>query len=190
MSFKAKHRKAKPKGEGRVLTPWARAAWPQLFQPRAFAENQDPKFSVVLLFDEENVDLTAMKKLVDQTAKAKWGDKIPKNLHRPFRDGSEEKEDVEGFEGMTFITASSKFKPNVVDANLEEVIETDEIYSGMYCRATVNCYAYDFMGKKGVSFGLQNVQKLADGDGIGGGGYSAEKDFDDDDGGDDEDLFS
>ena len=59
------------------------------------------------------------------------------------------------------------------------VIDPDDIYSGCICVASVTAFAYDQAGNKGVSFFLNSVLKLRDGDrlGGGGGGGSAESDF-------------
>ncbi len=105
-----------------------------------------------------------MKELLRKTAKAKWGNNLPKNLKLPFRDGEEKSQEC--FEGKVFINAQSKFAPGVYAASKAEIIDPAEIYGGCYVRATLTAYTWEFMGKKGVSFSIQNVQKLADGEGI------------------------
>ncbi len=65
---------------------------------------------------------------------------------------------------MTFVSAKSKSKPGIVDSDRETIIDQSEFYSGCFARATVSAYAYDYMGNKGVSFNLLNVQKLDDGE--------------------------
>ena len=59
-------------------------------------------------------------------------------------------------------------------------MEPEEIYSGCYVRASINAYAFNIQGNSGVSFGLNNIQKVRDGEPLGGGGSKAEDDFDDD----------
>ncbi len=68
-------------------------------------------------------------------------------------------------------------KPGLVDASLQAIIEPSEFYAGCYARATINAYAYDRNGNRGVAFGLRNIQKIKDGDSFG-GGSKAENDFD------------
>jgi hypothetical protein len=74
-----------------------------------------------------------------------------------------------------FITfkATEKYKPGVVDANVKDIIEPREFYSGCYARASVRAYVYDNKGNRGVGFGLNNVQKLRDGEPLGGSGGPA-----------------
>ncbi|MDM0258255.1 DUF2815 family protein, partial [Clostridioides difficile] len=55
-----------------------------------------------------------------------------------------------------------------------------EVYSGCYGRVSINFFPYNSAGNKGIGCGLQNVQKLADGEVLGGARASAEADFSDD----------
>jgi hypothetical protein len=52
----------------------------------------------------------------------------------------------------------------------------DEFYAGCFARATIRAFAYDKNGNKGVSFALQNVQKLKNGEPFG-SKRKAEDDF-------------
>lgn len=150
----------------KVITPEFRASFPQLFEAKSF-QNQDAKFSVVMLFDKKTTDLKAMKKAAANAAIEKWGAdkaKWPKNLRDPFRDG-EEKADMEGYKGCTFVSASSKAenRPGLVDENVERIMDKSKFYAGCYARAELIAFAYDVSGNRGISFSLQNVQKLRDG---------------------------
>jgi hypothetical protein len=160
----------------KVMTPEFRVSFPSIFKARAFAEGMEPKFSLVMLFDKKT-DLSALKKLAAEAVAEKWPDKAkrPKNLKNPFRDGSE-RSDTDGYEGCIFVAASSKQKPGIVDANVQPIISEEDFYAGCYARATVTCYAYSQMGNNGVAFGLQNVQKLRDGNPFS-GKSKAEDDF-------------
>ena len=172
------------------MTPEFRVSFAHVFEPHAFSEGDTAKYSVVMLFDE-NENLDAMKKLAAATVKEKWPKGKPANLRNPFRKGSE-KPNLDGYEGTIFVTASSKMQPGVVDKEVQPIIDTNEFYSGCYARATVTCYAYGGPGTKftpGVAFGLQNVQKLRDGDTFS-GRSKAEDDFDVFDTGDDATEFS
>jgi hypothetical protein len=62
---------------------------------------------------------------------------------------------------------------------LQDIIANDEteVYSGAWYRAQVRAFAYENAGNKGVSFGLQNVQKLRDDDPLGSGRIPASKAF-------------
>ena len=92
---------------------------------------------------------------------------MPAKLRSPFLNQGDY--EYEGYEdGAVLIRASSKLKPGVVDATVQPVIDESEIYPGCYARATIRAYAYDVSGNRGVAFGLQNLQKLRDGDPLGG----------------------
>lgn len=146
----------------RVITPEFRVSFPQVFTPKAF-EDQEPKYSVVMLFDKKT-DLASLKKAAFNAAVEKWGskEKFPKNLRMPFRDGSE-RSDTPGYEGTIFISASSKNQPGLVNGKREAILDQKDFYAGCYARAELIAFAYVKAGNKGVSFSLQNVQKLRDG---------------------------
>jgi hypothetical protein len=152
----------------KVMTPAFRVSYPSVFKPTAF-EGQEPKFSVVMLFPKET-DLSALKAAAKAAVEEKWPDvnKRPKDLRNPFRDGDSEKGDVAGYEGMIFVTAKSKTKPGLVDQNVMPIIEEGLFYAGCWARASVVAYAYDKAGNRGVSFSLQNLQKMRDDDAFSG----------------------
>jgi hypothetical protein len=106
-------------------------------------------------------------------AKAKWGDKaVPmikdRMLRMPFRRG-EEKSDYEGYgPGIVFINATTKQRPGVVNGQVQKILDPGEVYAGCYVYAEINPFTYDTKGNKGVSFGLNNIQKCANGESIGG----------------------
>jgi hypothetical protein len=165
----------------RFKTPVFRLSYPHIDKPSDY-DPENPKYGVTMLFDEGLVSLSAFKKLVKLVAKEKWGAKVPKKLSLPFRDG-EEKEDTDGYgEGIIFSSARSSDAPGVCDLQFAPT----EVKAGDYCRATVNVFAYDNK-KKGVAFGLQNVQLICEGEAFGAERPDAEDDFDDLDI-DDEDL--
>jgi hypothetical protein len=168
---------AKPKvvDPCKILTGEFRVSFPHVFEARAAAEGQTPKFSVVLLFPKAT-DLSALKAACQAAVKAKWGDKPPKGLRSPFRDGDEK--DLDGYAGMIYVQASAQDRPGLVDANVQPIglDRKEEFYAGCYARATIRAFAYDKNGNKGVSFALQNVQKLKDGEPFG-SKRKAEDDF-------------
>lgn len=153
---------SKTKLDTRCTTPEFRVSFPTLKTPKAAFENQDPSYSVQMLFPKSS-DLTALKKIVGQVIRAKWGEdktKWPKNLKTPFKDGNEK--NLENYKDMTVVEARSKMKPGLVDKKLNEILDASEVYAGCWARATVTVYAYDKAVNKGVAIGLQNVQKLRD----------------------------
>lgn len=152
----------------KCVTSEFRLSFPALIKPRAF-EDQEPKYSLTMLFPK-SADLSKLKKAAFNAATEKWGprEKWPKNLRMPFRDGDSDRSETEGYAGHFFVAASSKNQPGIVGPTLQPILNEREIYAGCYCRAEVIAFAYDKAGNKGVSFSLQNVQKLRDGDSFSG----------------------
>ena len=122
--------------------------------------------------------------------KAKIADKngkIPSTLKVPLRDGDEERSDDPAYEGMWFINANSTRKPSIVDKDLNPIMSQDEFYSGCYGRASINFYAFNVQSK-GIAAGLNNLQKLEDGEMLA-GGSTADEDFGGDNAWDDDELM-
>lgn len=162
-----------------VMTPEFRVSFPAVFKPKRQKGDatSEPKYGLTMLFPK-GADLSKLKAAAQEVVKEKWGDKPPKNLRSPFRDQGEK--EYEGYEeGAVFVSASSKQKPGLVDRQRQDIIDETEFYPGCYARATVRAFAYDNNGNKGVAFGLNNVQKLRDGDPLG-GRTRAQDDFADD----------
>nr|WP_313795247.1 DUF2815 family protein [Clostridium botulinum] len=172
--------KAKRTGT-KITTGKVRLSYAHIFEPHAMNESQEAKYSVSVIIPKTDTEtLKAIKEATDQAKKdgaGKWGNKIPANLKTPLRDGDVEREDDEAYAGCYFLNASSKNKPGVVDANVQPVLDATEVYSGCYARLTLNFYAYNASGNKGVAAGLGNIQKLEDGEPLG-GFTRAEDDFD------------
>jgi hypothetical protein len=171
----------------KVITGKVRFSYAHVFEPSAISEGDDKKYSVSILIPKKDLEtLAKIKKAVEaakQEGKGKWNGKIPPVLKLPLRDGDAERPDDEAYEGMMFLNASSKNKPGIVDENTDPVMSKDDFYSGCFGRASVNFYAFNVSGNKGIAVGLNNLQKLEDGDRLS-GGPSAADDF-----GSDEDLL-
>lgn len=179
--------------EDYIITPVARLAFEHLFEKdmREINGQKVDKYTATLLFPKD-ADLSPLKKLAKRARDAKWPDPDmrPKNLKTPFRDGDvdgrgEDGKPWEGFEGHIFIRVSSKYKPGIVDQKVRPVLDPEKVYSGCYVRAQVHAYVFSNMGNHGVSFGLDNVQFVKDGERLG-GGVPPEKAFDAVSGGEDD----
>ncbi|WP_233120646.1 DUF2815 family protein, partial [Boudabousia liubingyangii] len=96
-------------------------------------------------------------------------------LKLPLRDGDIERDD-DAYQGAMFVNANSTTQPGIVDANVQPIIERSEMYSGVYARVTLSFYAFNTNGNKGVACGLRNIQKIRDGEPLG-GRVSAESEF-------------
>ena len=167
----------------KVITGKVRFSYVNIFRSRSFREGQDAKYSICLLIPKEDKktlhDITkAMDEAVQEGISSKWGGKKPKSLRLPLRDGDDERADeAPEYEGMMFLNANSTQKPGIVDKDLNEILDPDEVYSGCWGRASINFFPYDSNGNRGVGVGLNNIQKLKDGDHLGSARASAEADF-------------
>ena len=158
----------------KVVTGKVRLSYAHLFEPHASFENQQPKYSVVILVpktDKETIrKIKAAQKVALENGKnTKFNGSIPKNWKNTFRDGDEEM-DLEKnpeYEGMMFMTVSNSQKPGIVDRDVQPILDPTEVYSGCYARVSINAFPFSASGNKGVSFGLNHVQKLADGEPFG-----------------------
>lgn len=179
----------------KVITGEVRLSYVHVFEPHAVEAGQEEKYSVSVLIPKSDKKTLKKIKAAVEAAKVagqgKWGGKVPAKLKTPLRDGDEERPDQEEYAGHYFLNASSKTKPGVVDASVQPILDSTEIYSGCYGRVSLNFYPFNVSGNKGIACGLNNVQKLRDGDYLG-GRSRAEDDFDAvdiDDGGEDDDFL-
>jgi hypothetical protein len=163
----------------KVVTGKVRLSYVNVFEPRAGMNGGDPKYSVcVLIPKSDTATVNKVKAAIEaakEAGKATWGGKVPPGVKVPLRDGDTERDSAE-YKGHWFINANSKQQPGVVDAQLNPIMSKGEVYSGVYGRVSLNFYAYSQSGNKGVGAGLQNVQKLADGEPLS-GRSRAEDDF-------------
>ena len=171
----------------KVVTGPVRLSYAHLFEPYAQQEDQTPKYSVQLLVpktDKETIaKIEQTQKNALENGKNKFpGGKIPKNWKNTFRDADEEQDTEEKPElaGMMFMTISSNTKPGIVDKYLRPITKEeggeDEVYSGCYARVSMNAAAFSVSGNNGVSFYVNNVMKVEDGERLG-GKSSANDDF-------------
>lgn len=167
----------------KVITGKVRFSYAHVFEPHAMEEGQKKKYSVCLLIPKTSTKMVAKIKAAIKAAyedgKTKFGGKLPSNWKNPLRDGDTEREDLPEYEGMYFINATGNRRPGIVDEDREAITDEEDFYSGCYGRASINFYAFNVSGNKGVAAGLNNLQKLEDGERFS-GGASAEDDFDDD----------
>lgn len=159
-------------------TPKFRVSYPSVFKPRKNDLNGKDEYSVQALFAPgENLD--KLKEAAKAACEKKWGKdatKWPPNLRSPFRDQADrakknEKGDMvlpEGYvAGAKYLNLKSERKPGVVDGQVQPILDQTHFYAGCYAIAVVEAYAYDQKGNRGVSFGLQHLQKVADGEPFG-----------------------
>ena len=166
-----------PKKEiAQIITPVFRVSFPQVFQPKAAPGSDKEKYSVVMIF-KAGEDLGKLKGLLKKCVAEKYPNgEIPAGFTTPLKDGNEKTYD--GYKDTIYATASSMQQPGVIDETKKVILEPRDFYSGCYAIATVTAYCWSYMGKHGVSLGLQNLMKMNDGEPLT-GGSSAEADFED-----------
>lgn len=157
-----------------VITPKALLSYPHLDVPqKGKAATDKSKYSATLVF-APGEDLKALQAAVLAAGEEKWPGKFAEMVRVqavriPFRKDAEAK----GYApGSIFINVRSEQKPGVVflhagEDNKPALVPDDKIkevmYPGSFVRAQIRAFPYDSNGNKGVSFALNNVQKLGDG---------------------------
>ena len=167
----------------KVVTGKCRLSYEHIFEPSSIDGTSPAKYSACIIIRKD--DTVTLKKLeqaeaaaIQEGIKSKWKGKRPPKLKTPLRDGDVDREGDEAFAGCWFINANANRQPGIVDLALNPIIDREEVYSGCYCRFSVNLYPFSTNGNNGVAVGLNNVQKVADGERLA-GGSRAEDDFGD-----------
>ena len=168
-----------------VKTRWSYA---NVWEPKSI-NGGAPKYSVSLIIPKSDTKtVTAVKNAIqaaydERQSKLKGNSKsVPalSAIKNPLRDGDAERPDDEAYKDSYFINANSATAPGIVDATRQPIRERSEVYSGVYGRASINFYAFNNNGNKGIACGLNNLQKISDGEPLG-GKTRAEDDFADED---------
>lgn len=164
----------------KVVIP-CRISFANIWEPKAI-NGGDVKYSVSCLIPKSDKKTLARIQKAVEAAKEdgktrKWSGKIPPNLKLPLRDGDIDRPDDENYEDCYFLNASSKDAPQVVDRKVNPVLDPMMVYSGCYCNVSVNFYAFNANGNRGVAAGLGNIQFVRDGERLS-GKASADADFD------------
>lgn len=167
-----------------MVTGKCRLSYSHIWDPASLDGVSDPKYSACIIIpksDKETLEKInkAVKAATDEGVNSKWKGKKPASLKLPLRDGDAERPEDPAFANSYFMNASTKVAPGVVDINRQTILDTAEVYSGCFCRFSINFYPFAAAGNNGVACGLRHVQKIADGTPLG-GGSRAEDDFDDD----------
>jgi hypothetical protein len=164
--------------ETKVVVP-GRLSYVNVWEPKSI-NGSDPKYSVSIIIPKtDKKTVNSIMKAVEaakQEGAVKFGGKIPANLKTPLRDGDIDRPDDPNYEGCYFINANSKDAPQVVDGKVQPILDRSEVYSGCYGKVSLNLYAFNVNGNRGIAAGLGNVQKLKDGEPLG-GKSRAEDDF-------------
>ena len=164
-----------------VKTRWSYA---NVWEPKSI-NGGAPKYSVSLIIPKSDTKTVTAVKNAIQAAYDEGQSKLKGNsksvpalsaIKNPLRDGDAERPDDEAYKDSYFINANSATAPGIVDAARQPILERSEVYSGVYGRASINFYAFNSNGNKGIACGLNNLQKISDGEPLG-GKTRAEDDF-------------
>lgn len=168
----------------KVITGLCRFSYLNCWEPKAM-EGGKPLFSVSLIIPKGDAatvgKIRAAIEAAYEEGKGKLrgsGKTVPElsALKVPLRDGDAERPDDAAYAGAYFVNANSQAAPGIVDANRQPIIERSEMYSGVYGRASLSFYAFNRNGNRGIACGLNNLQKIRDGEPLG-SRARAEEDF-------------
>ena len=172
----------------KVITgPATRWSYANVWDPKSI-NGGAPKYSVSLIIPKSDTKTVEKIQAAIQAAYEEGQSKLKGNgksvpalsvLKTPLRDGDMERPDDPAYADSYFINANSATAPGIVDADRNPIMERSEVYSGVYGRASINLYAFNSNGNKGIACGLNNLQKIRDGEPLG-GKSRAEGDFETD----------
>lgn len=154
-------------------------------EPKVPLGGGTPKYSVSLIIPKSDTVTVAKIRAAIQAAYEEGQSKLKGNskfvpaledIKTPLKDGDKDRKGDEAYQNSWFVNANSTTKPGVVDADRQPILDSSELYSGIIGRASINFYAFNSSGNRGIACGLNNIQKLSDGTPL--GGHSrAEDDF-------------
>lgn len=169
----------------KVITgPQTRWSYANVWDPKSI-NGGTPKYSVSLIIPKSDVKTMEKIKAAIESAYQEGQSKLKGNgksvpalstLKTPLRDGDVERPDDSTYANAYFINANSATAPGIVDAERNPIFERSEVYSGVYGRASINLYVFNSNGNRGIACGLNNLQKISDGEPLG-GKSRAEDDF-------------
>lgn len=163
--------------KNQVVTGECRLSFVNVFEPKAVKEGDKAKYSVTAIIPKTDTKtVAAIKAAIQAAAEAgaqkHFGGRVPASVNNTFKDGDTDVDDLgelknlkyPEYKGNYFIRLSTIYKPKVLDANRNEIIDPTEVYSGMYGKVSMTFFAYSGDGRRGVSACLNNVLKTRDGE--------------------------
>ena len=168
----------------KIMLKNVRLSYANLFEPRE-NKNRELRYSTSLIIPKDHPQVDELHAIIDAEGEQKFGKKWAgmRKRNDPFHDADEDDDPV--YEGMMYINPSSKRKPQVVDRQVQPILDESEIWSGCYCNVSIAVFHFDVTENKGVSFGLNNIQLVKEGERLGGAPNADEEfsaiDADDDD---------
>ncbi len=161
----------------KVITgPRTRWSYANIWEPKSI-NGGAPKYSVSLIIPKDDIETVDKIKAAIKAAYAEGEGKLKGNgksvppltaIKNPLRDGDAERPDDEAYANSYFVNANSPTAPQVVNAQVQPITDHSEVYSGVYGRASISFYAFNSNGNRGIACGLNNLQKISDGEPLGG----------------------
>lgn len=156
-----------------IITNPVRLSYAHVFEPYGF-NGGELKYSATLLIPKTDRDtLSCIEKAQKQAYENAKGDKLKglkfEQVKTTSRDGNDyDLEESPEYKNMIAINVSCKTKPGIVDQYRKPIMNSSEVYSGCWCRADIQFFAYNTAGNRGISAGLNNIQKTKDDTPLGG----------------------
>jgi hypothetical protein len=161
-----------PINKTKVVTGTVRLSYANVWEPKSINGGKE-KYSVSLIIAKSDTKtLEAINTAIDAAITegvSKFGGKKPNkaSLKLPLRDGDVERDD-DAYKDSYFVNANSITAPQIVDKHVQPILDRNEIYSGVYARVSITFYAFNSNGNRGIACGLGNIQKISDGEPLGG----------------------
>lgn len=166
------------KNNTKVVTGTVRLSYEHVWEPASINGGEEKYSASLIIPKSDTATVNAIQKAVDAAIEeglAKFGGKKPNKaaIKLPLRDGDAERED-EAYQNSFFVNANSRTAPQIVDRSVQPILDRNEVYSGCYIRASISFYAFNSNGNKGIACGLNNIQKIRDGEPLGGHANAAD----------------
>ena len=176
----------------KVVIP-CRISFANIWEAKSINGSEE-KYSVSCIIPKsDKKTLTKIEKAIEAAKELgkskKWGGKVPPNLKMPLRDGDIDRADDEAYADSMYLNANSKDAPQIVDRKVQPILDPMDCGSGDYCNVSVNFYAFNANGNRGVAAGLGNIQKIKDGERLAGKASAAADFIEVDDDVDPEEIF-
>ncbi|WP_302131780.1 DUF2815 family protein [uncultured Dialister sp.] len=161
-----------PINKTKVVTGTVRLSYANVWEPKSINGGKE-KYSVSLIIPKSDTKtLEAINTAIDAAITegiSKFGGKKPNkaSLKLPLRDGDVERDD-DAYKDSYFVNANSITAPQIVDKHVQPILDRSEVYSGVYARVSITFYAFNSNGNRGIACGLGNIQKISDGEPLGG----------------------
>ena len=161
--------------DNKITIKNVRLSYANVWEPKVNLQG-DLKYSASLIIPKNSPEIMEIKKAIKKAIKdykSKFVDKrgrdiLVDKIRLPLRDGDTDRADEPAYEGCCFINVNANNAPKIVNRRLKPIMDKSEVYSGCYVNVSVNFFGYNTNGNAGIGAGLGNIQKVKDGEPLGG----------------------